>query len=283
MSDNPYGSGVLGKAMLPLATSKFGVVPPPKSKGGSGVPDQNMVDALEEIPHVKSKPAGAKIRPRDYPGVRFNVDVSGREKGLSLQFQERVQRRLYNLNLIWQSRDGSSLLPDLKEICDAARAKLNMMELMEETLGLAPQVELRLFVQRSAAKEGPPVEWKPFVPGVRPPTHGGSAGICAYWGEKGYYLSKCVELTADLNTQRVRIWQGDFYFPGSRENIKGVPCNVAGGIFGRASPGQTRGHLRKRCGCGSSLVVGAEVWVVQSDERVMFGELDQMDVDFPKK
>ncbi|KNZ43801.1 hypothetical protein VP01_9850g1, partial [Puccinia sorghi] len=30
-------------------------------------------------------------------------------------------------------------------------------------------------------------------------------------------------------------------------------------------------------------VVGAEVWVVQSDEWVMFGGLDQMEVEFPKK
>ncbi|KNZ45218.1 hypothetical protein VP01_8376g1, partial [Puccinia sorghi] len=56
-------------------------------------------------------------------------------KGLSPQVQERVQCRLYNLNLIWQLRDGSSLLPDLKEIRD----KFDMMELMEETLGSAPQ------------------------------------------------------------------------------------------------------------------------------------------------
>ncbi|KNZ49477.1 hypothetical protein VP01_4996g1, partial [Puccinia sorghi] len=60
-------------------------------------------------------------------------------KGLSPQVQEQVQRRLYNLNLIWRSRDGSSLLPNLKEIWDAAWAEFDMMELMEETLGSAPQ------------------------------------------------------------------------------------------------------------------------------------------------
>ncbi|KNZ45819.1 hypothetical protein VP01_7781g1, partial [Puccinia sorghi] len=30
-------------------------------------------------------------------------------------------------------------------------------------------------------------------------------------------------------------------------------------------------------------VVGAEVWKVQSNKRVMFGGLDRMDVNFPKK
>ncbi|KNZ63279.1 hypothetical protein VP01_11646g1, partial [Puccinia sorghi] len=60
-------------------------------------------------------------------------------KGLSPQVQESVQRRLYNLNLIRRSRDGSSLLPDLKEIWEVVWAKFNMMELIEETLGSAPQ------------------------------------------------------------------------------------------------------------------------------------------------
>lgn len=60
-------------------------------------------------------------------------------KGLSLQVQERVQRRLFNLYLIPRLRDGSSQLPDLQEIRDAARAKFNMMELMEETSGSALQ------------------------------------------------------------------------------------------------------------------------------------------------
>ncbi|KNZ51294.1 hypothetical protein VP01_4007g1 [Puccinia sorghi] len=45
---------------------------------------------------------------------------SGVSLGLtSPQVQERVQRRLYNLNLIWRLRDGSTLLPDLNEIREA--------------------------------------------------------------------------------------------------------------------------------------------------------------------
>lgn len=86
--------------------------------------------------------------------------------------------------------------------------------------------ELRLFAQRSVAKDRPPVEQKPFVRGVRPPTQGGSAGICAYCGEKGHYRSQCAELTANLNAQRVHILQGDFYFPELWEKIEGVPRNV---------------------------------------------------------
>ncbi|KNZ46122.1 hypothetical protein VP01_7533g1, partial [Puccinia sorghi] len=88
---------------------------------------------------------------------------------------EQVQRRLYNVNLILRLQDGSSLLLDSKEIRDAERAKFDMMELIEETLGSAPQAvqplgglgqvqdevtsladavkELCLFVQRS--EEGP--------------------------------------------------------------------------------------------------------------------------------
>ncbi|KNZ61404.1 hypothetical protein VP01_14053g1, partial [Puccinia sorghi] len=115
-------------------------------------------------------------------------------KGLSPQVQERVQRRLYNLNLIWRLRDGSSLLPDLKEIWEAVRAKFDMMELMEETSGSASQAgqaagglrraelvaqedvvsladvvkELRLFVQQSVGKDRPPAERKSFVLGTRP-------------------------------------------------------------------------------------------------------------------
>ncbi|KNZ55657.1 hypothetical protein VP01_2620g2 [Puccinia sorghi] len=70
-------SGTLGKVMLPLATSKFGVVPPPKSKVGYGVPDQHMVDALEEILRAKSTPTGAKIRPWDYPRGLFQCGGGG--------------------------------------------------------------------------------------------------------------------------------------------------------------------------------------------------------------
>ncbi|KNZ44213.1 hypothetical protein VP01_9402g1, partial [Puccinia sorghi] len=138
------------------------------------------------------------------------------------------------------------------EIWDAARAKFDMMELMEETLGSFPQAgrpagglrqvepvtqeevvslaetvkELRLFVQQSVGKDGPPTEQKPFVPGARPPGQGVPAGICAYCGLKKHYQSQCAELTADLNAQRVRIWQGDFYFPGSQEKIEGIPRDV---------------------------------------------------------
>ncbi|KNZ64583.1 hypothetical protein VP01_10125g1, partial [Puccinia sorghi] len=114
------------------------------------------------------------------------------------------------------------------EIWDAAWAKFDMMELMEENLGSAPQAvqpmgepvtqeevvsladavkELHLFFQQSVAKEGPPEEQIPFVPG-------------------GHYWSQCAELTADLNAQGVRIWQGEFYFPGSQEKIKGIPRDM---------------------------------------------------------
>ena len=37
-------------------------------------------------------------------------------KGLEPRIQERVQRRMYDSNLIQQSRDGGTLLRDLKEI-----------------------------------------------------------------------------------------------------------------------------------------------------------------------
>ena len=433
MGDDLYGSGSTGKTVLPPATSKFGVVPPPpKSKGGYGVPDQRMVDALEEIPRVRSRPTGAKIRPRDYPGVRFSVEavdrflnryeeaaeVEGADggdmvrqignfipneedlrdveemdgyeerdwpklraeiqekwgmrrqrfregdlerlavekaekggveerrefdefvssfdrilkylnrneviigtpasvkrsflKGLSPQVQERVQRRLYNLDLIRRSRDGSSLLPDLKEIREAARAEFDMMELMEETSGSAPQAgqaggsrraepvtqeevvsladavkELRLFVQRSVGKDGPPAERKPFVPGTRPPGQGGPVGTCTYCGVKGHYRSQCADLTADLNAHRVRIWQGDFYFPGSREKIEGIPRDVVRAA-NPAGPSQSKPDATSASGVvvGAEWcppVVGAEVRTVHSDERVMFGGLDRMDVDFPKK
>ncbi|KNZ61752.1 hypothetical protein VP01_13620g2 [Puccinia sorghi] len=30
---------------------------------------------MEEIPQVRLRPTGAKIRPRDYPGVRFSVEA----------------------------------------------------------------------------------------------------------------------------------------------------------------------------------------------------------------
>ncbi|KNZ63892.1 hypothetical protein VP01_10881g1 [Puccinia sorghi] len=102
------------------------------------------------------------------------------------------------------------------------------MELMEETSGLAPQVgqaagglrwtepvtqeevvsladavkELCLFVQRSVAKDGPPAERKPFVPGTRSPGPGGPVGTCTYCGVKGHYRSQCADLTADLNAHR---------------------------------------------------------------------------------
>ncbi|KNZ48358.1 hypothetical protein VP01_5721g1, partial [Puccinia sorghi] len=63
-------------------------------------------------------------------------------------------------------------------------------------------------------------------PRVRPPGHSGPAGICAYCGVKGHYRSQCAELTANLNAQQVRIWQGEFYFPGLWEKIKGIPQDV---------------------------------------------------------
>ncbi|KNZ57921.1 hypothetical protein VP01_203g9 [Puccinia sorghi] len=212
-----------------------------------------------------------------------------------------------------RSRDGSSLLPNLKEICDAVRADFDMIELMEETLGSAPQTvqpsggshwvepvtqeevtsladavkNLCLFFQGSVAKGGPPVEQKPFFLGVRPPPQGGSAGICSYFGEKGHYRSQCAELTTNLNGQRVHIWQGDFYFLGSREKTKGVPCNVL-----RAVNPEGPAQAKTEATSASNMlvgeewcppVVGEEVWVVKSDKRVMLGGLDQMDVDLPKK
>ncbi|KNZ64409.1 hypothetical protein VP01_1031g2 [Puccinia sorghi] len=106
-----------------------------------------------------------------------------------------------------------------------------MKELMEETSGSAPQAgqagglrraepvtqeevvsladavkELRLFVQRSAGKDWPPAERKPFVLGTRPAGQGGPVGTCAYCGAKGHYRTQCTDLTANLNAQRVRIW-----------------------------------------------------------------------------
>jgi len=82
MSDDPYQSGSTGKIVLPPA--KF--VPPPPHTKGYGV-DQLMSDTLEEQEprasreeksRPKSKPSGAKIRPRDYPGVRFSVEAVDR-------------------------------------------------------------------------------------------------------------------------------------------------------------------------------------------------------------
>ncbi|KNZ63705.1 hypothetical protein VP01_11111g1, partial [Puccinia sorghi] len=104
--------------------------------------------------------------------------------------------------------------PDLKEIRDAALAKFDMMELMEETLGSALQAvqlsgglrrvepvtqeevtsledavkELRLLFQRSVAKDRPPGEWKHFVPGLRPPRF--SRHLCLLRGEGTLLLWK---------------------------------------------------------------------------------------------
>ncbi|KNZ47697.1 hypothetical protein VP01_620g2, partial [Puccinia sorghi] len=105
------------------------------------------------------------------------------------------------------------------------------MELMEETSGLAPQAgqaagglrweePVTQEEVRSVGKDGPPAERKSFVPGTRPLGQGGPVGICTYCGAKGNYRSQCADLTADLNAHWVRIWKGDFYFPGSREKIK---------------------------------------------------------------
>ncbi|KNZ44283.1 hypothetical protein VP01_9314g1, partial [Puccinia sorghi] len=128
-------------------------------------------------------------------------------------------------------RDGSSLLPDLKEICDTARAEFDMMELMEETLGLAPQAEevaslsdtvkeLCLFSQQSMAKDRLPADRKPFVPGVRPPGKGGPAA--------GTNLA------------------GGLLFSGVAGEDQGHPFRRgAGGESGRVIPSQTRSHLGK--------------------------------------
>ncbi|KNZ46328.1 hypothetical protein VP01_7355g1, partial [Puccinia sorghi] len=211
--------------------------------------------------------------------------------------QERVQLWLYNLNLIWWSRDGSSLLPDLKEICDAVWAEFDMMKIMEETSGTAPLAVQKLWGSHRAVNqeevasleeaEGPPVDWKTFVPGVRPPGQGGSAGICTNCGEKGHYLSQCAELTTDFNAQQVHIWQGDFYFSGSREKIGGSPHDVVW-VANLEGPAQAKPEATSASGVvmgaeWGPTVVGAEVWVVQSNEQVMFGRLYQMEIDFTKE
>ena len=439
MSDDPYQSGSTGKIVLPPA--KF-VPPPPRTKG-YGV-DQLMSDALEEQEprasreeksRPKSKPSGAKIRPRDYPGVRFSVEavdrfisryeeaaevegatggdmvrqignfilteeelqdveemdgyeekdweklkgemkekwgvrqqryregdleklagekaeaggVTSREdfdkfvssfdrivkylnrneiiigtpasvkrsflKGLSPEVQGRVQRRLYDMNLIRRSRDGGSLLPDLKVIRDAARAEFDMVELMEENAGGGPVVmatggsrrmepvtqeevagladavkELRLFVQRTAEKSGPPPERKSAPAGPRPPgPTGGSSGVCAYCGETGHYRSQCTELTADLNARRVRIWQGEFYFPGSRDRIEAaIPRDAVRAANPEAAPASSKPEVTTSSGVVVGAEwrppeVGAEVRAVKSGERAMFGGFDRMEVDVPKK
>ncbi|KNZ63987.1 hypothetical protein VP01_10793g1 [Puccinia sorghi] len=46
----------------------------------------------------------------------------------------------------------------------------------------------------------------------------GPSGICAYCGVKGHYRTQCSDLTANFNAQQVRIWKGDFYFPGAGED-----------------------------------------------------------------
>ncbi|KNZ45654.1 hypothetical protein VP01_7942g1, partial [Puccinia sorghi] len=134
-------------------------------------------------------------------------------KGLSPQVQEQVQR-WHNLIHIWRSRDGSSLLPDLKEVCDVARADFDMMELMEEM------------------------------------PHSCQRGACT--GRSGGYGSG-----------------RDFYFPGSREKIEGIPQDVV-----QAANPEGSSQAKPEATSASGVVVGAEVWAVQSDERVMFGGWD---------
>ncbi|KNZ62022.1 uncharacterized protein VP01_13230g1, partial [Puccinia sorghi] len=127
-----------------------------------------------EIPRVRSRPTGAKIRPGDYPGVPFSLEavdqflswyeeaeeVEGANGGDMVcqiekfipneedlrDMEEMVEHPLLlsgvslrGCPLRSRSGDGSSLLPDLEEIREAVRAKFNMMELMEETLGSTPQ------------------------------------------------------------------------------------------------------------------------------------------------
>ncbi|KNZ62706.1 hypothetical protein VP01_1232g3 [Puccinia sorghi] len=70
---------------------------------------------------------------------------------------------------------------------------------------------------------------------------------------------------------------------GLREKIEGIPRDVVR-VANPEGPAQAKSEATLASGVEwSPPVVGAEVWVVQSDERVMFGELDQMDVNFPKK
>ncbi|KNZ47769.1 uncharacterized protein VP01_6161g1, partial [Puccinia sorghi] len=116
-----------------------------------------------------------------------------------------------------------------------------------------------------------PEERKPFVPGTRPPGQGGPVGICAYCRAKGHYWSQCADLMADLNAQRVRIWQGDFYFPGSREKIEGIPQDVvqAANPVGPSQP-KPDATLASGVVVGAEWcppVVGAEVRTVQSNEQ----------------
>lgn len=121
----------------------------------------------------------------------------------------------------------------------------------------------------------------------QPPNQGGAAGACAYCREKGHYCSQCVELTADLNAQQVRIWQGEIYFPGSREKIDGIPCDMER-VAGPHGPSQAKleATLSSKVVVGTEWqppVVGAKVLEIQSNEQVMFGRLDQMNFNFPKK
>ncbi|KNZ58142.1 hypothetical protein VP01_1992g2, partial [Puccinia sorghi] len=109
-----------------------------------------------------------------------------------------------------------------------------------------------------------------------PPGQGCPAGICAYCGVKGHYWSQCAELTANLNAQRVRIWQGDFYFPGSREKIKGIPRDMVRAANPEGSS-QTKPEATSASGVvvGAEWhppVVGAEVRAVQSDKRKTRGK-----------
>ncbi|KNZ44932.1 hypothetical protein VP01_867g6, partial [Puccinia sorghi] len=143
------------------------------------------------------------------------------------------------------------MLPDLKDIHDVAQANFDMMELMEETLETALQA----------------------VQPLEPLCSGGE--------------TTRPERSSRVWTQRIRIWQGDFYFLGLQDNIEGIPHDVV-----RVTNTEFSSQAKLESTSASGAVVGAEwcppvvvaeVQAVQFDERVMFGGLDRMDVDFPKK
>ncbi|KNZ56917.1 hypothetical protein VP01_2287g2 [Puccinia sorghi] len=76
-------------------------------------------------------------------------------------------------------------------------------------------------------------------------------------------------------------------FPGSWEKIKGIPQDVVWVAnpegSSQAKPEATLAIVVIVGAEWCPPMVGAEVRAVQSNERVMFGRLDRMDIDFLKK
>ncbi|KNZ61273.1 hypothetical protein VP01_1428g2 [Puccinia sorghi] len=73
---------------------------------------------------------------------------------------------------------------------------------------------------------------------------GGSA-ICAYCGEKGHYCSQCAEITPTSMLSGCRSGRGTSISRYCGIRLRLLRCGV-GGKSGRASSGQTGGHLGKR-------------------------------------